>query len=147
MGTAIKYSHSVTELEKKGTAYNIETAAVNGMNLLDVINAANSAVAKIKSDGKPYLLVCNTYRFRAHSMFDAELYRDKKEVEEWKKSDPIPQFQNYLLQEKLITQSEITDFENKIETKIQKAVEFAEAGTWESLDELTRFVYSESNFK
>lgn len=144
MGTAIKYSHSVTEIEKKGAAYNIESCAVNGMNLLEIIDAANTAVAKIKKEGKPYLLVCNTYRFRAHSMFDAELYRDKKEVEAWKKLDPIPQFQNYLLKEKLITQSEITDFENKIEIKIQKAVDFAEAGTWESSTELTRFVYSEN---
>lgn len=144
MGTAIKYSHSVTEIEKKGAAYNIESCVVNGMNLLEIIDAANTAVAKIKKEGKPYLLVCNTYRFRAHSMFDAELYRDKKEVEAWKKLDPIPQFQNYLLKEKLITQSEITDFENKIEIKIQKAVDFAEAGTWESSTELTRFVYSEN---
>jgi len=89
-------------------------------------------------------LVCNTYRFRAHSMFDAELYRDKKEVEEWKKHDPIPQFQEFLLQEKLITEAEIAEFENKIEKKIQKSVDFAEAGTWEPLDQLTRFVYSEN---
>jgi pyruvate dehydrogenase E1 component alpha subunit len=143
MGTAIRYTHSVTDLEKKGAAYGIESSAVNGMNLMAVIDAANIAAHKVRSEGKPYLLVCNTYRFRAHSMFDAELYRDKKEVEEWKKRDPIPEFEQYLLQKQWITESEITEFEKKIETKIKLAVDFAEAGTWEPVDQLTKFVYSE----
>ncbi|RKS95798.1 pyruvate dehydrogenase E1 component alpha subunit [Flavobacterium limicola] len=144
MGTAIKYSHAVTELEKKGAAYGIESVAVDGMDLLAVIAAANIATAKVRSSGKPYLLVCNTYRFRAHSMFDAELYRDKKEVEEWKKRDPIPQFEQFLLQKQWITDEEIAAFKSKIENKIAIAVDFAEAGTWEPLDQLTKFVYSET---
>jgi pyruvate dehydrogenase E1 component alpha subunit len=143
MGTAIRFTHSMQDLEKKGVAYGIESAAVDGMDLLKVMDAANTAVQKVRSGEKPYLLVCNTYRFRAHSMFDAELYRDKKEVDEWKKHDPIPQFQQYLLKEKLISEAEITEFEKKIELKIQKAVDFAEAGTWEPIEQLTRFVYSE----
>lgn len=144
MGTALKFTHSVTELEKKGPAYGIASAAVDGMDIMAVTAAANIAVDKVRSTGKPYFLVCNTYRFRAHSMFDAELYRDKKEVEEWKKRDPIPQFEQFLLQQQWITEHEITAFETKIEAKIQKAVAFAEAGTWEPLDQLTKFVYSAS---
>lgn len=144
MGTAIRYTHAMQELEKKGAAYGVESSAVDGMDLIKVMDAANTAVQKVRSSGKPYLLVCNTYRFRAHSMFDAELYRDKKEVEEWKKHDPIPQFQEFLLREKLIKETEIAEFESKIEKKIQKAVNFAEAGSWEPLDQLTRFVYSEN---
>jgi pyruvate dehydrogenase E1 component alpha subunit len=144
MGTALKYTHAVTELEKKGAAYGIESAVVDGMDLMAVVNASTLAVEKVRSTGKPYFLVCNTYRFRAHSMFDAELYRDKKEVEEWKKRDPIPQFEQFLLQQQWITAGEISEFENKIETKINIAVNFAEAGTWEPLDQLTKFVYSES---
>ena len=103
MGTALKYSHAETELKKKGVSYEIESSSVDGMDLMAVIEATNSAVQKIRSNGKPYLLVCNTYRFRAHSMFDAELYRDKKEVEEWKKRDPIPQFEQFILQKQWIT--------------------------------------------
>ena len=144
MGTAIKYTHANIDLEKKGAAYGIESTSVDGMDLMAVINAANAAVEKVRSSGTPHLLVCNTYRFRAHSMADAELYRDKNEVEEWKKRDPIPQFEEYLLQQKLITPDEITEMEHKIEKKIQIAVDFAEAGTWEPIEELTKFVYSES---
>lgn len=143
MGTAIKYTHAMTELEKKGMAYGIESSAVDGMNLMEVVDAANTAVQKVRSTGKSYLLVCNTYRFRAHSMFDAELYRDKIEVDEWKKRDPIPQFEQFLLQQQWISENEIADFKTKIENKIEKAVAFAEAGTCEPLDQLTKFVYSE----
>jgi pyruvate dehydrogenase E1 component alpha subunit len=143
MGTALKYSHAMTEIEKKGAAYGIESAAVDGMDLQAVINAANKAVQKVRSEGKPFLLVCNTYRFRAHSMFDAELYRDKIEVDEWKKRDPIPQYQQFLLQQQWITETQIELMEQKTEHKIQMAVDFAEAGTWEPLEQLTKFVYSE----
>ncbi|MNQ51003.1 Acetoin:2,6-dichlorophenolindophenol oxidoreductase subunit alpha [compost metagenome] len=144
MGTAIKYSHAVTELEKKGPVYGIESLAVDGMDLRAVMEAADTAVQKVRTSGNPYLLVCNTYRFRAHSMFDAELYRDKKEVDEWKKRDPIPQFQQYLLQQRWITENEIAMMEEKIAHKIQIAVDFAEAGNWEPIDQLTKYVYSEN---
>ena len=143
MGTAIKYSHSVTEIEKKGPAYGIETLAVNGMDVLAVEKAAKQAVGKIHVTGRPFFLVCNTYRFRAHSMFDAELYRDKSEVEEWKKRDPIPALQNDLLSKEFITGNDLKTLEEKIEAEVQKSVDFAEAGTWEPVEQLTKFVYSE----
>lgn len=143
MGTALKYSHAMTEIEKKGAGYGIESAKVDGMDLQAVINAANNAVQKVRNEEKPFLLVCNTYRFRAHSMFDAELYREKAEVEEWKKRDPILQFQQFMLQQKWISEEEIELMNMKIERKIQISVDFAEAGTCEPLEELTNFVYSE----
>lgn len=143
MGTALRFSHSVLELEKKGPAYGIETAVVDGMDLLAVEKAADEAVEKVKSTGKPFFLVCNTYRFRAHSMFDAELYRDKSEVEEWKKRDPIPRFRDYLIDQKMITEQDMQELEIRVAAEVQKAVDFAEAGTWEPVEQLTRFVYSE----
>lgn len=144
MGTALRFSHAVQELEKKGPVYGIESAAVDGMDLLRVIEAANKAVKLVRTSGKPYLLVCNTYRFRAHSMFDAELYREKSEVEEWKKRDPIPQYREYLLKENLISEEQLQKMEEMLDTEIREAVDFAEAGTWEPKEELTRFVYSEN---
>jgi pyruvate dehydrogenase E1 component alpha subunit len=142
-GNAVRYSDTATELEKKGLAYGIASSTVDGMNLIKVMHAANTAVEKVRSSGKPYLLICNTYRFRAYSMFDAELYRAKKEVEEWKRRDPIPQFEQFLLQQQWITVDEITDFESKIKTKIEKALDFAEEGAREPLEQLTKFVYTE----
>lgn len=143
MGTALQYTHAETHLEKKGAAYGIETVVVDGMDVLAVEQAAREAVEKIRTSGKPFFLVCNTYRFRAHSMFDAELYRDKREVEEWKKRDPIPRLRDDLIGKKWITEAEVQEMEKGVEAEVQKAVDFAEAGTWEPVEQLTKFVYSE----
>jgi pyruvate dehydrogenase E1 component alpha subunit len=144
MGTAIRFTHSMQQLEKKGIAYGIESKAVDGMDLMAVLAATNEAAELIRKTGKPYLLVCNTFRFRAHSMFDAELYRDKSEVEEWKKRDPIPAFEKYILDQQLIIESDIKALDARIELEIQQSVDFAEAGTLEPIEKLTHFVYSES---
>lgn len=140
MGTALKYSHSMQQLEKKGAAYNIQSEAVDGMDVLAVEEAAQRAVKHIRETGEPYFLVCNTYRFRAHSMFDAELYRDKSEVEEWKKKDPIQGLIKVLKEQGLITDEEIGQMDNDIEKEMQEAVDFAEAGTWEPIGELMKYV-------
>lgn len=147
MGTAIRFTHSMQELERKGSAYGIESAAVNGMDVLAVEQAAHKAVEKVRTTGKPFFLVCNTYRFRAHSMFDAELYRDKSEVEQWKREDPIPRLQQLLLSEGLISRDDVSQIENKVEELVQQSVDFAEEGTWELVDQLTKFVYSELKTK
>ena len=112
------------------------------MNVLAVEDAAQMAVEKVRTTGRPFFLVCNTYRFRAHSMFDAELYRDKSEIGDWKKRDPIPALKSWLLQEQLINNNEIDTIEKKVEDILQKAVDFAEKGTWEPLGQLTNFIYN-----
>lgn len=142
MGTALRYSHAVQQLETKGIAYGITSAAVNGMDVLEVERTALDAVKYIHDTGKPYFLVCNTYRFRAHSMFDAELYRDRNEVDEWKRKDPITTLRELLIQHELMTGEDIQAMEADIEKELQKAVEFAEQGAWEPLEDLERFVYS-----
>jgi pyruvate dehydrogenase E1 component alpha subunit len=142
MGTAIRFTLAMQDLEKKGNAYGIESACVDGMDLIAVMKATETATDFIRKTGKPYFLVCNTYRFRAHSMFDAELYRDKNEVEEWKKRDPIPKFQNLLITKNLISENDLKELENRIETEVKQAVEFADAGTLEPKEQLTKFVYS-----
>ncbi|MDP4284305.1 MAG: pyruvate dehydrogenase (acetyl-transferring) E1 component subunit alpha [Bacteroidota bacterium] len=145
MGTAIRYTHSVVELEKKAPGYGISAATVDGMDVMAVEKAAKEAIEKVRTTVKPFFLVCNTYRFRAHSMFDAELYREKSEVEEWKKRDPIPKLQQSLFNENIVEQRDIDEMNKKVEEEIQRAVDFAEAGTWEPVEEITKFVYSENN--
>ena len=142
MGTALRFTHAVQELEKKGAAYGIESIAIDGMDVLAVEKAAKEAAEKVRSTGKPFFLVCNTYRFRAHSMFDSELYRNKTEVDEWKKRDPVSLFQKELMNRQLIDEADIKTIEQKTEAEVEKAVAFAEAGTWEPIEELIKFVYS-----
>ncbi|GAA4435888.1 pyruvate dehydrogenase (acetyl-transferring) E1 component subunit alpha [Pontibacter saemangeumensis] len=143
MGTALRYTHAQTNLELKGAAYGIASSSVDGMDLLAVMQAANMAAEAVRSTGQPHFLVCNTYRFRAHSMFDAELYREKSEVEEWKKRDPIPGFLNYLMQQQVLTDVEFKNIETQVEKEVQDAVDFAETCSWEPVEELTRYTYSE----
>lgn len=144
MGTALRYSSSVLELEKKALAYGIDSMSIDGMNVLEAEQAAKYAVGKIKTTGKPFFLVCNTYRFRAHSMFDAELYREKSEVEEWKKRDPIVYLKNKILADKLMTETELNEIANKIEAEVQAAVDFAENCTLEPIEGLTKFICNEN---
>jgi pyruvate dehydrogenase E1 component alpha subunit/2-oxoisovalerate dehydrogenase E1 component len=77
-------------------------------------------------------------------MFDAELYRSKEEVAEWKKRDPIPTFFEKMKSAAVLADDDLAGIENEAAKEVQDAVSFAEAGTWESVADLTRFVYSEA---
>ncbi|HLE68110.1 MAG TPA: pyruvate dehydrogenase (acetyl-transferring) E1 component subunit alpha [Vicinamibacteria bacterium] len=142
MGTALARSESVVDLVSKAASYGVTSASVDGMNVLEVEDAARVAAENVRATGGPYFLELRTYRFRAHSMFDPELYRTKEEVEEWKKRDPIEIFARILGDGGLLDESERRRIEGDVEKEIADAVEFAEAGTLEPVEDLTRFVYS-----
>lgn len=139
MGTALRFTHASTDLVRKGEAYGIPTHAVDGMDLRAVIQATDKATASIRKGDGPRMLVCETYRFRAHSMFDAELYREKNEVEEWKKRDPITQYQQHLA----LGEQDIKAMDLEVAAEVQRAIDFAEAGTWEPVESLLRHVTTE----
>ena len=144
MGTAIKYSHSNVNLAERAATYNMPAKVVDGMDVLAVEEATKEAVGHIRAGKGPYFLEIRTYRFRAHSMFDAELYREKTEVQEWQEKDPIVQFTKVLKEQRLITDEEIAQIEKDVAVEVETAVSFAEAGNWEPVSELERFVYSEN---
>lgn len=142
MGTALRLTESVTEIAKKGEAYNVASAAVDGMDVLAVSEAAAKAVTHAR-EGRPFLLECRTYRFRAHSMFDAELYRSKDEVTEWRKRDPIALFFEQMKAAGIFSDPDYDGVEQEVAQEVVEAVAFAEAGTLEPVSDLTRFVHSE----
>ncbi len=143
MGTALKYSESVMDLTSKVMSYDVSSAAVDGMDVLAVEIAAKSAVEAIRSQGKPFFLECRTYRFRAHSMYDPELYRTKSEVEEWKGRGPIKTFIEKMKGQGTLSDADIETIEGDVAREINEAVAFAEACTWEPIEDVARFVYSE----
>ncbi|MBI2999190.1 MAG: pyruvate dehydrogenase (acetyl-transferring) E1 component subunit alpha [Deltaproteobacteria bacterium] len=143
MGTALERSESETDLCLKAAAFEIPAWPVDGMDVIAVEAAAKRATAAVRSGGGPHFLEFRTYRFRAHSMYDPELYRTKEEVEVWKKRDPIPNFAASLKQQGLLQDEDLARMEEEVAAEITRAVEFAEAGTWEPVEELTRFVHSE----
>jgi len=143
MGTRLDLAQSTTDLSKKAAAYGIAAEAVDGMDVFAVEAAAQRAIAAIRGAAGPFLLECRTYRFRAHSMYDPELYRTKAEVEEWKKRDPISNLASVLKQQGMISDSDLNAIEGEVAVELDDAVAYAEASTWEPLGDLERFVYSE----
>jgi len=143
MGTALDRSESQQDIRLKAASYNIPSTQVDGMDVLAVNRAAQRAVDAIRRGEGPHFIEFKTYRFRAHSMFDAELYREKSEVEQWKQRCPIEHFVNQLKASELLTDDEYQSIIAEAEAEVKRSVEFAEASEWEDLSELERFVYSE----
>ncbi len=143
MGTALTRSESELDLCLKATSYEIPAWPIDGMDVVACEEATQRAALAVRSGGGPYFLEFRTYRFRAHSMFDPQLYRNKQEVEEWKKRDPITTFQARLQAQELLSDEDLKCIEDEIAAEVAKAIEFAEAGTWEPVEDLTKFVYSE----
>jgi pyruvate dehydrogenase E1 component alpha subunit len=144
MGTRLDLSESVTNLAQKASAYGVTATAVDGMDVEAVEDAARSAAAAVREGKGPVFLECRTYRFRAHSMYDPELYRGKAEVDEWKKRDPIPLLTARLKDRGVNVEELVRALEGEIAERVRAAVAFAEAGTLEPVENLTRFVYSEA---
>ena len=134
MGTALSRSESETDLSLKASSYEIPAWPVDGMDVLACEDAARKAVEVCAAAG-PYFLEFRTYRFRAHSMYDPQLYRAKQEVEEWKLRDPIALFETRLRELSLISDDDLKPIEDEVAAEIVKAVEFAEAGTWEPVED------------
>jgi len=138
MGTALARSESNIDLTAKAAAFGIATAHVNGMNVLAVSEAARDAVDRVRRAQSPFFLELHTYRFRAHSMFDAELYRDKAEVERWKAHGPIHTFTDRLKAAGMMTEADFEAIDREAQAEVEAAVRFAEAGTWEPVADLLR---------
>jgi len=143
MGTRIDRAQAETELTRKAAAYAMASAAVDGMDVLAVEAAARRAAEAVRAGQGPYFLECRTYRFRAHSMYDPELYRSKTEVEEWKQRDPIMTLSRQMQEQNSLSDSDLAQMEREVASEVEQAVAFAESGTWEPVEDLTRFVYSE----
>jgi len=142
MGTRIQRALSQTDLPAKARTYGMTADSVDGMDVLAVEAAARKAVESVRDGQGPCFLECRTYRFRAHSMFDAELYRDKSEVEEWKKRDPIALLRARLEEAQLVDATSVASLNAAVMQDVERAVAFAEAGTWEPIEQLTRDVYT-----
>ena len=144
MGTALSRSESETDICLKAAAFEIPAWPVDGMDVLAVEDATHRAATAVRAGGGPHFLEYRTYRFRAHSMYDPELYREKQEVEEWKKRDPIGNLVQRLKEQNLWQEEDWARMEEEVAREVAKSIEFAEAGSWEPVEDLTRLVYSEA---
>lgn len=140
MGVPLEIAEAETEIFRKATAYRMPAEKVDGMNPIAVEAAARKAVESIRAGNGPYFLECLTYRYRAHSMFDAQLYRTREEIEQWKRRDPIARIKQWLEENHMVPSEALRDIDAAIEAEIREAVAHAESGTWEAIEDLERFV-------
>ena len=136
MGTSLQSSESQVDLALKAASYSIPAWSVDGMDVLEVHKATTKALTAIRAGGGPMFIEFQTYRFRAHSMFDPDLYRDSDEVEQWKKRDPIMTFGERLLDAGDVTSDDIDEMWAAARAETEAAVEVADAAPLESIDTL-----------
>ncbi|MBN9543699.1 MAG: pyruvate dehydrogenase (acetyl-transferring) E1 component subunit alpha, partial [Alphaproteobacteria bacterium] len=144
MGTSVERATVVTDLYKKGESFGIPGYAVNGMDVLDVIEGTKKAIDHIRSGKGPYLLELKTYRYRGHSMSDPAKYRSKEEVNEFKENrDPIDNLRNYLLSAKKVKESDLEDIEKSVKALVAEVVEFAQNSPEPDPSELMTDIYND----
>jgi TPP-dependent pyruvate/acetoin dehydrogenase alpha subunit len=142
MGTSLERSESQTDIHLKAQNYNMLAEVVDGMDVLAVESATQRAVAQVRRGDGPYFLELRTYRYRAHSMSDPELYRSKEEVAQWRGRDPISLFDAYLRGQGVLDDAELKTLETDVAHDIDWAVAEAEKGEWEPVADLERDVYA-----
>ncbi len=136
MGTSLESSESQVDLALKAAAYSIPSWAVDGMDVLDVARATRRATQMILGGGGPVFIEFQTYRFRAHSMFDPDLYRSADEIDRWKLRDPITNLTDWLVTHELAGRSQIDEMWEQARSETERAVSAADAGPLEPLDGL-----------
>jgi len=142
MGTALERSESVQDIAAKAACYGLPAKTVDGMDVEAVLNAAGEAARLVRAGAGPYFLECRTYRFRAHSMFDAQLYRDKAEVQAWRERCPIETYAAKLRKRGQLSDEILATIEQNVAAEVEDAVQFAEQGRPEPLETLTNDVYA-----
>jgi len=144
MGTPLAVTHAATDLALRASTYGMPAWPVDGMDVLAVESAAQRAIESIRGGGGPAFLELQTYRFRAHSMYDPDLYRTKDEVARWRSRDPITTLTDLLVAEGQLSDSALTEIDAEVAAVLSKAIEYAEQAPQEPVSDLTRFVYTET---
>ncbi|MFR9793659.1 pyruvate dehydrogenase (acetyl-transferring) E1 component subunit alpha [Streptomyces sp. MB22_4] len=142
MGTALAREHAQTDLAMRAASYGMPAWAVDGMDAEAVEQAARRAVEGIRAGTGPHFLELRTYRFRAHSMYDPDRYRDKAEIEQWKVRDPIDRLTDRMREDGRPVDEELEQIERRITEEIDHAVEAAEKAPEEPAENLLRHVTS-----
>jgi pyruvate dehydrogenase E1 component alpha subunit len=143
MGTRIDRAHANVDLTSRAAGYGLTATRVDGMDVEEVLSAATNAVRECRDGRGPQFLELRTYRFRAHSMYDPDRYREKAEIAQWRERDPIEVFSARLRESGALTEAELSTMDKKAMAEVDAAVAAADAAPLEPVEHLTRFVYSE----
>lgn len=142
MGTSVERASALEEIHKKAEGYGIPHGRVDGMNVVEVYEAAEEALEHVRGEG-PYFMEAVTYRYEGHSMGDPERYRTKDEVGDWEENDPIGIFRSYLLDNDSAEESDLDNLEREVQDEVEEAVAFAEDSPEPTWEQLLETVYAE----
>jgi pyruvate dehydrogenase E1 component alpha subunit len=142
MGTAVERAQAQRDMELRARGYGVPATVADGMDVLAVEEAVREATDAVRAGAGPRLVELRTYRFRAHSMADPDLYRTKEEIERWKERDPIALFEARLREGGLLDDTALARLEEDVASELADAVAFAEAGGWEPLENLEADVHT-----
>jgi pyruvate dehydrogenase E1 component alpha subunit len=146
MGTSVERTANHTEIWKLGLGYEMPCAPVDAMSPVKVAEALSPAIERARNGEGPTFLEMKTYRYRGHSMSDAQHYRTKDEVSEYKKIDPITQVKDLILKKKYSTQEELSKIDDKIKNKVKECEKFAEESDYPDLSLMYDAVYEQNDY-
>ncbi|MCS4238805.1 pyruvate dehydrogenase E1 component alpha subunit [Myroides gitamensis] len=146
MGTSVERTANHSEIWKLGLGYEMPSGPVDGMNPVKVAEAMYEAIERARRGDGPTLLEMKTYRYRGHSMSDAQNYRSKEEVEEYKKIDPITQVLDVIKANGYATESEISAMDQRVKDLVVECEKFAEESPFPELNVMYDVVYDQENY-
>ncbi len=146
MGTSVARTAYTTDIWKLGLGYEMPCAPVDGMDPAIVAKEMDKAIERARTGGGPTFLEMKTYRYRGHSMSDAQHYRTKEEVEEYKKIDPITQVKDVILEKKYATEEEIKEIDKKVKNLVAECEKFAEESEFPPIEQLYDTVYEQEDY-
>lgn len=146
MGTSVERSANHTEIWKLGLGYDIPCGPVEGMDPVAVYEGVSKAVDRARKGEGPSLLEINTYRYKGHSMSDAQHYRTKDEVAEYQKIDPITTCKEVILSKGYAAENELASIDQRVKERVSECVQFAEESPFPKAEELYQNVYTQKDY-
>ena len=146
MGTSVARTASHEEIWKLGLGYDMPCEPCDGMDPVAVAKTMDKAIRLARSGGGPSFIEMKTYRYRGHSMSDAQHYRTKDEVAEYRKIDPITQVKEMILSKKYATQKELDVVDKSIKDRVAECEKFAESSPYPDLSLMYDAVYEQEDY-
>lgn len=146
MGTSVERTANHTDIYKLGLGYEMPCAPVDAMNPVSVAEAFDEAITRARTGGGPTFLELKTYRYRGHSMSDAQKYRTKEEVAEYQKIDPITQVLDIIKKEQYATNQEIAVIDQRVKDRVLECQEFAENSPYPDPNVMYDVVYDQEDY-
>lgn len=146
MGTSVERTANHTDIWKLGLGYEMPCGPVDAMNPVKVAEAMDEAITRARTGGGPSFLELKTYRYRGHSMSDAQKYRTKEEVAEYQKIDPITQVLDTIKEQNYATDQEIAEIDKRVKDRVAECQKFAEESPFPDKNVMYDVVYDQENY-